>query len=321
MKKMLLLTGALLVASAAHADWIPRIVERHFTTTITLNGGTNQINSAYEGELYTAAYAIVDTGKRLQTTINAAMAQTFAEKGGSLNSGALTGPYRVRLTPNGGETNFWMTGANYVATGTASGKYSGISYTCYLTIKLNDIQAVARFAGGALVTGSGSTTYARDVSASCSTAISWMPIFGDMAERFAQRMAVSIANGAIDSYAKGLFDDVVNRYAGAPSSALDRVANTITAVTQANGVTVDVPSIMRLVTDNQGSIDMTLGTFAPNFTKFGVGAPDSNFLVGQVLDFNFSHPWIGNFRMGLVDNTQVRWIYQCPGGSRSCQIP
>lgn len=322
MKKILLTAATLLALSTAHADYRPIVNSRYFTTTVTLNAGTNVIQTPYpSGEAYAVGAAIVSTGVQLQTAINDAMRQSFADQGGTFTSGTLTGPFRVRLAPDVNSTSFSMSGATYAAAGTVSGSQYGIGYTCYLNIRLNNLQAFARFTGVTeLVAGSSSVTYARDVTANCTTSISWLPVFGQIADTFAARMAASEANTKIDAYAAGVINTLVKRYGGGVNSGLDRISGVIQQVTQANGVTVNVQEVMNLLQDGRGTIDMTLGAWAPVVNKSGVVEPPS-VLVGQLLNLSFSHPWIGDFQLGLTDTANIRWEYVCPPGSKTCWIP
>ena len=180
------------------------------------------------------------------------------------------------------------------------------------------MDASFRDKGGTL--GSGSTTYSRDVSASCTTSISWLPVFDAIADTFADRWAAARANGQIDTYARELVNGLLARPNGLPSG-LDKIGAAVGAVTQANGVTVGVAQVLHYLDDRQGVIDMTLGTFAPIANKSGVVEPSSNRIVGQLLDFKFTHPQVGNYRMGLTDTAVVTWQYVCPPGSKTCWIP
>ncbi|HEY1399600.1 hypothetical protein [Roseateles sp.] len=323
MKKILLTAAALLAVSAAHADYRPIVNDRYFTTTAELNGGVQSAISPFSSSVtYTVASELVANSRRLETLLNASMDASFREKGGTLGSGTLTGPFRIVLSPTGtGQTAFAMSGANYVANGTVSGSYLGVSYTCYVNIRLNNLQAFATFNNAStIVDGSGSTTYSRDVSASCTTSISWLPVFDAIADTFADRWAAARANGQIDTYARELVNGLFARPNGLPSG-LDKIGAAVGAVTQANGVTVGVAQVLHYLDDRQGVIDMTLGTFAPIANKSGVVEPSSNRIVGQLLDFKFTHPQVGNYRMGLTDTAVVTWQYVCPLGSKTCWIP
>lgn len=328
MKKILLLAAAILAAPLAHADYRPIVQNRYYTASASVGGGTVSYQQSWltGGALTTVANNIVGLSGTLQSAINAQLDKKLREEfSGYLIEGTLTGPYDLHLYPVSGYVRADLTGPTYVGIGRATKKQLGITVSCQVTVKLTNFSVRAQFGSTDGETTNENLGVSADTSTSsiCDSSIDWIPVFGDLLNNFIEGKVNDLVADGVKGYFNGLADKLFFVRDANFKTLLDSAIENINDPPLPTGGTFPLRQFVR---DNVpyllsgADMRLTLGTWAPVVTRRGTGEPHENVLVGTLLNWTVSSQAV-NFNVNLTDTAIVSWAYQCPAGSKTCQIP
>lgn len=320
MKKSLQCALALGIAGAAgvaHADWLPRIQSDTFVATVTMGGSATAIaeNARAGGPLGQLASGIAAIPAGFESAIGGFMARKAGALGVDFRRGRLDGSLALQYAPQGdGTALVTVSGIAYSATLRKRGHQYGIPYTCDIDVALDNLAIRSRvaLATGAPVADGVSVSASPRTSASCDTAISWIPLIGNLADN----MAESMARGEAQDGMRNAVVQMQSMLAGGGGNPLAGLARVVPV-----GLSVPGPDgrpfpLGQYLAGNlpylamNGQFSVQLGQRLQVDPVRGSGEPWRNDFSGTVLSMSLSAPTL-SFALQLREDQHVDWRWQC----------
>ena len=216
MKKTILGIALAAACSCSFADWTPYFIGGEYTATVTTAppGQTQQSIATIErmdntggpaGPIGTFAEMALTLQPKLKADLDAAAAGNLPAST-TFSSGSMGGGLQISLAATGvlgNSTNtVTVSGPTYTATYSNSGSYYGVHYTCTLRATMANLQITGAYdvVHSTIDTSKTVLTFTPQSNASCTTAISWIPVLGDWANRMANHWANGTALGDLSAF-------------------------------------------------------------------------------------------------------------------------
>ncbi len=337
MKKKLALGLALAAATTcSFADWSPRFLTGQYTSTVTygaLGQAAQSVN--YTEQMDASGHAVGPLGAfaemaltlqpELQADLNKASAASV-QPGTSFSGGILTGGLQVYMaTPIVGPTgvnHVSITGPSYTATYSASGTKYLIPYTCTVRATMANLQIAGSYntTTSQLDASQTAITFTPQSNASCSTAIDWLPIFGDWAARMANGQANKTTLGDLSAFQGRTLQSVLPgapQYVGfnatIPSGVFKFGGTDMGDYIKNNSATLfGLPGT---------TLNMTIG--APQIEGpfvYGVSLSAPSSYYNTEFTVNFSS-FAGSLSYKVASERHYDYMWQCPRGVIRCIEP
>jgi len=184
-KKVSVFALGVMLAGAAHADWVPRVESARYVVTLSAGAGSisySEDRAAY-GPLGALASDMRAVPYSLQSSINSVVQQEASANGVTFLRGALSGDLNLRITPQyNGTVLMNVGGIGYDAYLQYSGKKWGfIKYDCTNHTRLANISVTAQYGtvDGSLPSDKVGITTTPSSSTDCDSNLSWIvPVIG-----------------------------------------------------------------------------------------------------------------------------------------------
>jgi hypothetical protein len=333
MKKQLALGLALAVASTcSFADWVPTYLSGRYTSTVTYGAPFQTAQTVSYAEAMDASGhargpvgAFADMALTLQPALAVDLnraAAAGAASGSTFTGGTLTGGLNIALAAGAnGISHVTMNGPSYTATYSYSGTKYLVHYTCTLRATMANLQIAGSFntATSQLDASQTGITFTPQSNASCSTAIDWVPIFGDWAARIATGVANSTTIADLNAFQNRTLQSVLP---GAPQY-LGFNATIPSGVFMFNGV--DMGAYIKnnsatLLGAPGSSVAISIGVpQAEGYTGPGLSLPPPSF-TNTEFAITFTS-FAGTLGYKVSSQRDYDYVYTCPRGTVRCIEP
>ena len=335
MKKLALGLALAAVTTCSFADWAPKYLSGQYTSTVTYGalGQTAQPMTYVEkmdasGRAAGPLGAFADMALTLQPELQADLNKASAagvQPGTSFSGGVLTGGLQVYMAaPTFGPTgvnHVSITGPSYTATYSSSGTYFLVHYTCTVRATMANLQIGGSYntTSSQLDASQTTITFTPQSNASCSTAIDWLPIFGDWAARYANGRANATTMTDLSAFQGRTLQSVLPgapQYVGfnatIPSGVFMFGGQDMGAYIKNNSATLfGAPGT---------SVNMTIGVpQAEGIFGSGLSLPPSDY-TNTEFTISFGS-FAGSLSYKVASERHYDYLWQCPRGTVRCIEP
>lgn len=317
--KKIILASVLLGVGTAHADIIPRVLSSEYIATVQYNNASlSYSENAYaNGPLADIANSMRQAPNAMQNALNGLLQQKASQQGAAFLRGSLSGNPQITIAPQTNGTALISTsGLSYTAITRFTGrKWGVISYECYNTLTLRNINTTAQYGTSTGQIISDKVGINADVSSNteCDSNLSWiLPFVGDfIIGHITSRLDAGLVDG-IKSSMNQIKDKLLFNREQNFISGLNKLVPADKVITLPDGRTFAIGQYLQnniayLVGNSQLSIRLGQGVQAS--PQIG-GAPQTTTETGEVIDLSLNSPAFA-FRVNMIERAQVKWSWVC----------
>jgi len=331
-KKLSVFALTVLLAGAAHADWVPRVLSDRYVATVSYGG--NSISYSEDryanGPLGALARDVYGVPAYMQSSLNNLLQQQAAANGVTFVSGTLSGNVNFQVTPqSNGTVLLRMSGLRYDAYTKYSGKKWGIiKYDCTNHLTLADMTVTAQYGtvDGSLPSDKVGLTMNASSSTDCDSNLSWiLPVLGNYIINKAEGQ---IDQGVVEGI-KGSLTEINSKLVFGRDqnylASLNRLIPVDKVITLPDGRTFPIGQYINnnlayLIANSQ--ITLQLGKGVKVEPVLGVGEPSRETFTGDIINLSVTAPGV-SFNARLHEEVNVYWSWKCSVRNPllSCPIP
>jgi len=323
-KKLFAFALGVLLAGAAHADWVPRIQSGKYMTTFSgaigswSDSGTYSEDRFANGPLSALAGEMRAVPTTLQYRINSILQQEATAKGFTFLGGTLRGDLTMQVLPqSNGTVLLRLSGLSYDGYTRYTGSKYGITLECTNHASLANIVITAQYGtvDGSMPTDKIGLTANTSSSTDCDSNLSWiLPILGDI--------LLNVGEGYADRY---VVDKIKETFTQVNSRLLfGRDENFVARLNRLFPINTKIGQYINnnLWQINNSHMTLQLGRGANLGPVYGTGEPHNYQLTGDFINLTISAPglWLNG---RLHEEVDVFWEWKCSvrEPSRVCPQP